>query len=30
MLLPETATKCFDKVGFPSSYVTASVENEND
>ena len=29
-LLPETATRCFEKVGFFTGEVTASVENEND
>nr|CAD7414875.1 unnamed protein product [Timema cristinae] len=29
-LLPETVTKCFEKVGFSMSEVTAGVENEND
>jgi len=29
-LLPETATRCFEKAGFFTGEVTASVENEND
>jgi hypothetical protein len=29
-LLPETVTKCFEKAGFSTGEVTASVENEND
>jgi hypothetical protein len=29
-MLPETVTKCFEKVGFSAGEVTASVENRND
>jgi hypothetical protein len=29
-LLPETATRCFEKAGYITGEVTASVENEND
>ena len=29
-LLPETVTRCFEKAGFFTGEVTASVENEND
>jgi type I restriction-modification system DNA methylase subunit len=28
--LPETVTRCFEKAGFVTGEVTASVENEND
>ena len=29
-MLPETATRCFEKAGFFTGEVTANVENEND
>ena len=29
-MLPETVTSCFEKAGFFTDEVTASVENEND